>query len=444
MNTDEARAYIPALRSLADYLDVTFPAPVPLPTVYETADALDAALAAALPGDTLLLSPSLVYAAPLKLTKAITLQSSAIVEGRIAVDFPAPTFLRGIALLGAGITLVGLEVRNSAATYAIVDDIGADNTVNRCRLLGDPVKGQKRGIAANGKNGTYTQNYIAGCFAPQPGAWTDSQAICAWDTPGPIRIIDNYLEGSSEGILIGGADPTDPTTETNIPHDVTILSNTLFKPLAWQVPGINVKCGIELKNCIGFTIEDNDIENVFGGQGQDGFAFVLTVRNQDGRNPTATIRDGTITGNRIRHAPCAITILGVDDVKETKTGFGRVPIGQVRPSVRMRNVTISVNLFEDMNPAKWHPAATSSKMVQLNHAADDITLEKNDFQAPAGGFGSVLYFVGGIDPKWQRMTARGNRWPKTSYGVFGAGASVNKAWPLYTDAASVLADNVEQ
>ena len=33
----------------------------------------------------------------------------------------------------------------------------------------------------------------------------DNQAVASWNGPGPFKIVNNYLEASSENILFGGA-----------------------------------------------------------------------------------------------------------------------------------------------------------------------------------------------------------------------------------------------
>lgn len=433
----DIRRHLSAIDGILPPAILPDPGPTP-PVPVSSPGALDRAIADAADGDLIYLAPELIYDAPLILRRSVSLigYTSAITSGRQTFDAPAPRFLRGIAMPGNGITLGGLEVWDADPTQPIVDNTGAGNTAHRCRLLGDPVLGQRRGISANGADQTFTQNYIAQCFSPQPGKWTDSQAICAWNTPGPTRILDNYLEGSSEGILIGGSDSS---SEATMPRDVSILSNTIFKPLAWMVPGINVKNGIEIKACDGFTIEDNDVINSFGGQG---FLLVLTVRNQGGRAPWSTIANGTVSGNRFNHGPGAITILGLEDIKED-TADRPTPIGTVRPSVRMKNVTISGNLFADLDPAMWFPAALSPKLIQLNSGAENLSIVENDFQVPHGGYSSVIYFAKG--PRFDNLVVTGNRWPKTKYGIFGAGVTVNAArdagWKVY--ATGTLASNTE-
>jgi len=38
----------------------------------------------------------------------------------------------------------------------------------------------------------------------------DSQAIAGWNSPGPFRIENNYLEAAGENVMFGGADPAIP------------------------------------------------------------------------------------------------------------------------------------------------------------------------------------------------------------------------------------------
>ena len=40
----------------------------------------------------------------------------------------------------------------------------------------------------------------------------DSQAICGVNGPGPFKIVNNYLEGSGENVMFGGADPRRSTS----------------------------------------------------------------------------------------------------------------------------------------------------------------------------------------------------------------------------------------
>jgi len=101
--------------------------------------------------------------------------------------------------------------------------------VDRLYVHGDPALGQKRCIALNSADTTIKNSYISDCKA----VGQDSQAIAGYNGPGPYLIENNYLEGATETILFGGADPVIPNL---VPSNITIRGNYLTKPLAWRNP----------------------------------------------------------------------------------------------------------------------------------------------------------------------------------------------------------------
>ncbi len=102
-------------------------------------------------------------------------------------------------------------------------------TLDRLLILGDPLIGQKRGIALNSASTTISNSHIADC----KGAGFDTQAIGGWNGPGPYKITNNYLEGAGENFMLGGASPK---IRDMIPADITFTRNYLTKPLAWKLP----------------------------------------------------------------------------------------------------------------------------------------------------------------------------------------------------------------
>ncbi len=61
----------------------------------------------------------------------------------------------------------------------------------------------------------------------------DSQALSGYNGPGNYLIENNYLEGATENVLFGGADPMIPNLVTG---NITFRRNYLRKPLAWRDP----------------------------------------------------------------------------------------------------------------------------------------------------------------------------------------------------------------
>jgi hypothetical protein len=382
----------------------------PKPAIIKTAAELDRALLAATDGARLLLDPTFTYPNALKLAHVnLTLESTTTLNGRMTKVSPAPRFDKGIVLVGSGIHLVGLDIRNSTGADIVIVS-GKDCALDRCRVLGDPVTGAKRGIAANSDgNCQITGCYVDDCFGPYPG--NDTQAICAWSM-GPGLLIENcYLAGGTETVMIGGSDAPSPQRD---PANIIIRGNTITKNPAWQTQPVSVKNTLELKNARHVLIEDNDISYSWAGRGQTGFLLVLTVRNQDGKDPTASIQDVTIQGNRFAHGAAAINILGHDNLQ---------------PSEPMQRVTIAHNTFEDLNPLMYQTKidTASRKMIQIDGGSVDLVIAENTFAGT--NLTSALYFAGG--PALERFTFVGNRYPKTKYGVYGNNVTVGQAWAQF-------------
>lgn len=425
-DVDKARALLQqALTALA-------PAPVVVPPIATPAD-FDVAVLKAAPGATLTLSRTLVYPTALAITKAVTLQAEDLTAlTRMDAATPLPTFKDGITIPGDQVTLIGLEVRKVNPLTDIVTFTGAHVTLDRVRILGDATKGAKRGVAAGGNgDAAIVRSYIDDCFATYPG--NDSQAIIAWDMAPGLRIEDNFLRAGSETILIGGADAS---SAERMPSSVTIRGNTITKRPEWQTMLVGVKNTLELKAARNVIIEDNDISHSWGGHGQDGYAVLFTVRNQDGRAHWSTVQNVVFRGNRISHAAGALNILGVDNIKETKTGMPTA-VGSVRPSVRASTISITGNTFTDIDPTTW---AGSNKMIQIGSGPVDVTIDQNTFAGQH--LGSQVYFYG--TPPAARLMVTGNTWPKATYGIKGDGqASGAATWAAFVSGGS-LSGNVEQ
>ncbi|HXH05503.1 MAG TPA: carbohydrate-binding protein [Vicinamibacterales bacterium] len=123
----------------------------------------------------------------------------------------------------------GSETDPARVPYEIV--------VDRCYIHGDPLKGQRRGIALNSARTSIVNSYIADIKAVD----FDSQAIAGWNGPGPYLIENNYLEAAGENVLFGGGDPA---IVGLVPADITVRRNHLAKPLAWRQPVVEPPGGV--------------------------------------------------------------------------------------------------------------------------------------------------------------------------------------------------------
>jgi hypothetical protein len=104
-----------------------------------------------------------------------------------------------------------------------------DITFDRVYVHGHRYKGQKRGMALHGKRISVLNSYISDIKA----IGADSQAINGYNGAGPFTIENNYIEGASENVMFGGADPA---VRDLVPSDIVVRRNHLFKPLAWRNP----------------------------------------------------------------------------------------------------------------------------------------------------------------------------------------------------------------
>ena len=157
----------------------------------------------------------------------------------IAVD-PGASHYRVELLDIDGISQEGyytlLEIGTNNARQATWASVPSNIVLDRLFIHGHPTKGQQRCVGLNGRSVEVLNSYIVGCrsFA------VDAQAIGAFNSPGPMKIVNNYLEGTGENILFGGADPR---IDGLVPSDIEIRRNHFSKPVAWRSPILSEPVG---------------------------------------------------------------------------------------------------------------------------------------------------------------------------------------------------------
>jgi hypothetical protein len=245
--------------------------------------------------------------------------------------------------------LVSLGAGSHEQTIAA--QVPHDLVLDRIFVHGDAAKGRRRGISLNSAATTVTRSYVSDIKA----MGRDAQAICGWNGPGPFTISDNYLEGSTENIMFGGADPG---IANLVPADITITGNTIAKAAAWKQERWEVKNLLELKNARHVLIKDNLLEYNWQ-QAQSGFAVLFTVRNQDGACPWCEVSDVVFEDNLVQHSGGAISILGVDNN---------------HPSKQTRGIVIRSNVFADIDNQRW---GGNGYALQITDGPKDITFDRN-------------------------------------------------------------------
>jgi len=403
---------------------------------------LQAAINAAQPGDTITLAAGAVYAGSFSLpaktgSSYITIRSSTS-DSQLPADGvrvhpqDAPRLAKvqgGFAGMAAFITAPGahhyrlqfLEIVNTYANTDIIKlgaqdatqtslvGIAHDLLVDRCYIHGDPVNGQKRGIALNSAATTIVNSYISNIKS----ADGDAQAIMGSNGPGPYLIANNYLEASGENIMFGGADPY---IVNLVPSDITIRQNYISKPFSWRTQPWIVKNLLELKNAQRVIIDGNLIENHWAGA-QPGPAIVFTPRNQDGRAPWSVVQQVQFTNNIVRHVAAVFTVLGQDTEHS---------------SLMANNITIRNNLLLDVSSASY--GGTGNMLI--TYGGDGLIMDHNTVFTDA----TSTVFADG--PAVLGVTFTNNILPDNLWGIKGSGTAAGNATIAHYYPGSLFRRNV--
>ena len=279
-----------------------------------------------------------------------------------------------------------------------LSELPHDITIDRCYIHGAPKGNVKRGIAFNGASLAVVDSYISDIHV----VGQDTQAILGWNGPGPFKIVNNELEAAGENIMFGGVRPT---LVNNIPSDIEIRGNHIFKPLSWMVghagyAGIHwtVKNLLEFKIAQRVLVTGNVLENNWV-DGQAGVAFLITPRTEYGTAPWVYVQDITFTYNVLRHTASAVNISGLDS-------------GDPQKLVRGRRILIQNSLFNDVNGKTW--GGGGGRLFQVISGADAVTIDHN-----TGFQDNPMVFADGIPNT--NFVYQNNITPHNMYGVIGTG-----------------------
>ncbi|MGE3706906.1 MAG: carbohydrate-binding protein, partial [Vicinamibacterales bacterium] len=380
---------------------------------------LQAAINQARLGDTILLQPGALYTGAFELpaksgTGYLTIRS-ATPDSQLPPDgvrispADAPRLPRLVSIAGMAVLRTrpgahhyrlqyleltsgweGSNILELGADAQTADQTPGDFIVDHCYLHGDPVRGQKRGIALNSARTTVSNSYIADIKSAE----SDAQAIAAWNGPGPYTITNNYLEASGENVMFGGSDPT---VSGLVPSDITLTGNTVSKQPSWRGQRWTVKNLLELKNAQRVRVDGNVFEYNWAAA-QIGYAILLTPRNQDGGAPWTIVRDVQFTNNIVRHVAGGFSILERD---------------YVFPSQPLSQIVVRNNLFEDVSGANWG----GQGRFLLAMGGDQITFDHNTIFSDGA---SVVY---ADDRPTRGFTFTNNILRNTTWAIMGSNAS---------------------
>jgi hypothetical protein len=211
---------------------------------------------------------------------------------------------------------VGIEVAPAAGvteTYALVRIGNSDTSpttlphhivFDRCYVHGTANTNDQRGIEMDGAYVAVVDSYLSNFQQVN----TDTQALFAFNTTGPLQIRNNYIEASSENILFGGADSR---AATLVPANIEIRGNYIFKPLSLITSVYPMKNLLEFKAARRVLVTGNTFENN-PAKSQNGFAVVITPRNQNGGASWTVTSDIAIVDNRFINVGSGFNIAGHD------------------------------------------------------------------------------------------------------------------------------------
>jgi hypothetical protein len=416
--------------------------PAPHAVTVQTADDLYRALASARGGQTILLQAGTTYVGNFVLparsesdTAVITIRTDVarLPEGRRITPAAARSLARiqspnaqpalataagthnwtiELVEFGPNANGIGDIITLGDSSERSIAQVPSQLTLDRIYVHGDPVAGQKRGIALNSASTKIINSYISDIKT----IGQDSQAIAGWNGPGGYLIQNNFLEAAGENVMFGGGDPA---IIGLTPTDITVKNNTMSKPLAWRDPDApkwQIKNLFELKNAASVVIENNIFERNWP-QAQSGYAILFTVRNQDGGCGWCQVRDVQFRNNIVRDVAAGFQILGIDPIA---------------PSRQTTHVVISNNVFDGIDKAKW---GGDGYFLQITDNARDITIDHNTI---IQGESSGLVKVASVT---DAFTFTNNIGSHGDFGIIGADHGVgNDSIRTYFPGAQITAN----
>src|SRR5262249_32113922 len=150
--------------------------------------------------------------------------------------------------------LLGSDDQGNAATR--LDQFPMNIVFDRVYAHGTATGNVRRIFQANSRSFALIDSYVGD--AHEVGA--DSQAVAAWNGPGPFKIVNNYLGGAGETVTLGGAASL---AAELMPSALESRCNKFYKPLSWKgtQPAWSVKNLFELKQMKRALVDGNIFEN---------------------------------------------------------------------------------------------------------------------------------------------------------------------------------------
>ncbi len=277
--------------------------------------------------------------------------------------------------------------------------VAHDLVLDRVFIHGTPTQFVRRAISLQSASTAIIDSYISEIH--DSGA--DAQAIAGWNGPGPYKIVNNYLEASTENLSFGGSDPD---IQNLVPSDIEIRHNHFFKPVAWKGVWL-VKNLYESKSSKRTLVEGNIFQNNWQ-DGQGGSAVNLKSTNQSGGCPWCGTQDITFRYNIIMNTGAGFVLSADPDPNVTNFPLQRITIQD--------NVVANIDVAPTFNG--------DGRGFLINQNPTDITIVHNTVVSPTN---SAVTFGGPSLTPPVRLSMRDNIVGGGLYGVKGPGLSPGTA-----------------
>jgi hypothetical protein len=241
-------------------------------------------------------------------------------------------------------------------------------TFDRVYMHGSNTYDVREGIQGNVTNLAVIDSYISDIHQ----STADSQAIIAYLTPGPIKIVDNFLSATTEDVMFGGAGGyNDPY----VPSDIEIRRNHFFKPTAWDScgaggtlgsgnlqpngvpcpPGLGYqwveKDNLEFKSAQRVVVTGNIFENTWVS-GQVGYSLLFTIRTSQSGN-IAVVDDIEVASNILNNVDRGFNTLEQDDDCGAAYGYPNCTNPGESKRIWVHNNLVLLSANKDSTQHNW-------------------------------------------------------------------------------------------
>ena len=302
------------------------------------------------------------------------------VTGKTLAWIESPTVNAALtADLGSGhLRVIGLRLSNSPAmgtvnSTVLLGSAGTDQNqlslvptdiiLDRIYINVPDTQDDRRCISLQSARSAVIDSWIANCKSA-----FDAQAITSTNSPGPLKIVNNFLEATGENISFGGGDPH---IAGLVPSDIEIRHNYFYKRLSWKTSqwGANEKNLLESKNSSHVLVDGNFFENSWVG-GQYGWVFALYSVNQDGTCTWCVTEHWTMRNNLAKNVTSFATVTA------------RLSNFPTALPIKAHHITIRNNMVVGLNPTN----ITGVGHVFQIWDVSNLTIEHNT------GFGTEVGF----------------------------------------------------